>query len=40
MLLHDSKGDDGVKSFFQEVHENYIKVSSFYKDIDESFLFI
>ncbi|KAF8389384.1 hypothetical protein HHK36_026079 [Tetracentron sinense] len=25
MLLHDSHNDDGIKSFFQEVHELYIK---------------
>ncbi|GER31735.1 trafficking protein particle complex protein 2 [Striga asiatica] len=27
MLLHGSRNDDGIKSFFQEVHELYIKVS-------------
>ncbi|KAB1670687.1 hypothetical protein ES319_1Z146000v1 [Gossypium barbadense] len=25
MLLLDSRSDDGIKSFFQEVHELYIK---------------
>lgn len=29
MLLHDSRNDDGIKSFFQEVHELYIKVTPF-----------
>lgn len=27
VLLHDAKGDDGVKSFFMDVWELYIKVS-------------
>ncbi|KAF4384655.1 hypothetical protein F8388_003962 [Cannabis sativa] len=26
MLLHDSRNDDGIKSFFQEVHELYIRI--------------
>ncbi|XP_021314119.1 trafficking protein particle complex subunit 2 isoform X1 [Sorghum bicolor] len=26
MLLHDSRSDDGIKSFFQEVHELYMKI--------------
>lgn len=27
VLLHDAKGDDGVKAFFTDVWELYIKVS-------------
>nr|AFS50006.1 SNARE-like protein [Dendrobium officinale] len=26
MLLHDSRNEDAIKSFFQEVHELYLKI--------------
>lgn len=26
MILHDSRNDDGIKRFFQEVHELYKKI--------------
>ncbi len=26
LLLHDSKNDDGIRSFFHDLHEYYIKV--------------
>ncbi|XP_066318871.1 transport protein particle 20 kDa subunit-like isoform X3 [Miscanthus floridulus] len=26
LLLHDSRSNDGIKSFFQEVHELYMKI--------------
>lgn len=34
MLLHDSRNEDGIKSFFQEVHELYIKVALLLFDFD------
>lgn len=27
MLLHEVRNDDGIKNFFQEVHELYVKVN-------------
>ena len=27
LLLHDSKNDDGIRNFFHDIHEYYIKVS-------------
>ena len=29
VLLHEGKNDDGIKSFFMEVWELYVKVSLF-----------
>ncbi len=29
MLLHDSRNEDGIRNFFQEVHELYIKVTEY-----------
>eukprot|EP00271_Cylindrocystis_brebissonii_P020129 TRINITY_DN6531_c0_g1_i2.p1 TRINITY_DN6531_c0_g1~~TRINITY_DN6531_c0_g1_i2.p1 ORF type:complete len:136 (+),score=18.51 TRINITY_DN6531_c0_g1_i2:122-529(+) len=26
MLLHDSRNEDGIRSFFQEVHELYLRI--------------
>ena len=26
LLLHDSKNDDGIRSFFHDIHEYYIKI--------------
>jgi len=26
MLLHDARNDDGIRNFFQEVHELYLRV--------------
>lgn len=33
IMVHDDKKDEGIKSFFGEVYENYIKhsMNSFYK---------
>lgn len=27
VLLHESKNDDGIRSFFMDVWENYVKVN-------------
>lgn len=37
MLLHDSKNEDGIKSFFTECHELYVKIlmNPFYQTNDQ-----
>ena len=29
IMVHDNKNDDGIKNFFMEIYETYIKVSWF-----------
>ena len=31
VIVHDSKNEDGIKNFFNEMYETYIKVSNIYK---------
>lgn len=26
-MLHDTKNDDGIRNFFQEIYETYVKVT-------------
>ena len=34
ILLHETKNDEGIKSFFSEVWEGYVKVSEQPSDAD------
>jgi hypothetical protein len=33
MILHENLNNDGIRSFFQEVNELYVKVKAYFKSV-------